>query len=34
MLDNSGDRAALEAEVDELWDWLLARRRSERRAHA
>ena len=22
VLDNSGDRAALEAEVDKLWDWL------------
>ena len=23
VLDNSGDRAALEAEVAKLWDWLL-----------
>jgi dephospho-CoA kinase len=33
VLDNSGDRAALEREVDKLWDWLLAAR-EERRAHA
>jgi len=26
VLDNSGDRAALEREVAELWDWLVARR--------
>ena len=26
VLDNSGDRAALEVEVDKLWDWLLAAR--------
>ncbi|HXB37433.1 MAG TPA: dephospho-CoA kinase, partial [Acidimicrobiales bacterium] len=24
VLDNSGDRAALEREVADLWDWLLA----------
>ena len=33
VLDNSGDRAALEAEVATLWDWLVAAR-DERRAHA
>ena len=33
VLDNSGDRAALEREVAELWDWLVAAR-DERRAHA
>jgi dephospho-CoA kinase len=26
VLDNSGDRAALEIEVEKLWDWLLAAR--------
>jgi dephospho-CoA kinase len=26
VLDNSGDRAALRAEVDRLWDWLVAAR--------
>jgi dephospho-CoA kinase len=33
VLDNSGDRAALEAEVAKLWDWLLAQA-AERRTHA
>jgi dephospho-CoA kinase len=33
VLDNSGDRAALEAEVSKLWDWLVAAR-DERRRHA
>jgi dephospho-CoA kinase len=33
VLDNSGDRAALEAEVSTLWDWLVAAR-DERRRHA
>jgi dephospho-CoA kinase len=33
VLDNSGDRAALEAEVATLWDWLAAAR-DERRRHA
>jgi dephospho-CoA kinase len=33
VLDNSGDRATLEAEVAKLWDWLLAAA-AERRAHA
>jgi dephospho-CoA kinase len=33
VLDNSGDRAALEAEVSKLWDWLVADR-DERRRHA
>ncbi len=33
VVDNSGDRAALRAEVDRLWDWLLAAA-AERRAHA
>jgi dephospho-CoA kinase len=33
VLDNSGDRAALEIEVEKLWDWLLAAR-AERRAPA
>ena len=33
VLDNSGDRAALEREVAELWDWLVAAR-DEHRAHA
>jgi dephospho-CoA kinase len=33
VLDNSGDRANLEAEVAKLWDWLL-RAADERRAHA
>ena len=33
VLDNSGDRAALEREVAELWEWLVAAR-DERRAHA
>jgi dephospho-CoA kinase len=33
VLDNSGDRAALEREVDKLWDWLLAAR-DEQREHA
>jgi dephospho-CoA kinase len=33
VLDNSGDRAALEAQVAALWDWLVAAR-AERRAHA
>jgi dephospho-CoA kinase len=33
VLDNSGDRAALEREVAKLWDWLVAAR-DERRAHA
>jgi dephospho-CoA kinase len=33
VLDNSGDRAALEREVTRLWDWLVAAR-DERRAHA
>lgn len=33
VLDNSGDRAALEAEVARLWDWLVAAA-AERRAHA
>jgi len=33
VLDNSGDRAALEGEVAKLWDWLLAAA-AERRAHA
>ena len=33
VLDNSGDRAALEAEVAKLWDWLVAAR-DERRRHA
>ena len=33
VLDNSGDRAALEAEVAKLWDWLRAAA-EERRAHA
>jgi dephospho-CoA kinase len=32
VLDNSGDRAALEREVATLWDWL--QRAAERRAHA
>ena len=31
VLDNSGDRAALEAEVDGLWDWLVAARDERRR---
>jgi dephospho-CoA kinase len=25
VIDNSGDRAALEAQLDELWEWLMAR---------
>jgi dephospho-CoA kinase len=33
VLDNSGDRAALGAEVAKLWDWLLAAATA-RRAHA
>ena len=33
VLDNSGDRAALEREVATLWDWLVVAR-DERRAHA
>jgi len=33
VLDNSGDRAALEVEVDKLWEWLLAAA-ARRRAHA
>jgi len=33
VLDNSGDRAALEVEVAKLWDWLVAAA-AERRAHA
>jgi dephospho-CoA kinase len=33
VLDNSGDRTALEREVSKLWDWLVAAR-DERRAHA
>ena len=33
VLDNSGDRAALEREVDRLWAWLAAAR-DERRTHA
>ncbi len=33
VLDNSGDRAALEAEVAKLWDWLVGAR-DERRRHA
>jgi len=33
VLDNSGDRAALEVEVGRLWDWLAAAR-DDRRAHA
>jgi len=33
VLDNSGDRAALGAEVARLWDWLVAAA-AERRAHA
>ncbi len=33
VLDNSGNRAALGAEVARLWDWLVAAR-AERRAHA
>ncbi|HXN61534.1 MAG TPA: dephospho-CoA kinase [Acidimicrobiales bacterium] len=33
VFDNSGDRAALEAEVATLWDWLAAAR-DERRRHA
>ena len=34
VVDNSGDRSALEAEVAELWDWLVATRRSSAAAHA
>ncbi len=30
VLDNSGDRAALEIEVEKLWDWLLAARAEQR----
>ena len=30
VLDNSGDRAALEVEVEKLWDWLLAARDEQR----
>jgi dephospho-CoA kinase len=33
VVDNSGDRAALDREVTKLWDWLVAAR-EERRAHA
>jgi len=33
VLDNSGDRAALEVEVAKLWDWLVDAA-AERRAHA
>jgi dephospho-CoA kinase len=33
VLDNSGDRTALEAEVSKLWDWLLDAA-AEQRAHA
>jgi dephospho-CoA kinase len=33
VLDNSGDRAALEVEVARLWEWLLAAA-ARRRAHA
>jgi dephospho-CoA kinase len=33
VLDNSGDREALESEVAKLWDWLVAAR-DERRTHA
>jgi len=33
VLDNSGDRAALEAEVDTLWDWL-EESAARKRAHA
>ena len=33
VLDNSGDRAALEAEVAKLWDWLQAEA-ARKRAHA
>ena len=31
VLDNSGDRAALEREVAKLWDWLLAAQKGSRR---
>jgi dephospho-CoA kinase len=37
VVDNSGDRAALEREVAKLWDWLVAARAAQRegqRAHA
>ena len=34
VLDNSGDRAALEVEVEKLWDWLLDARGSSARAPA
>ena len=34
VLDNSGDRAALEAEVAKLWDWLPGGRRRSSRRHA
>jgi dephospho-CoA kinase len=30
VLDNSGDREALEIEVEKLWDWLVAARREQR----
>ena len=30
VLDNSGDRAALEVEVEKLWDWLLDARKERR----
>ncbi len=30
VLDNSGDRAALEREVDKLWDWLLEAQKAQR----
>ena len=33
-MDNSGDRAALEAEVDQLWDWLASAAAEQPRAHA
>ncbi len=33
VLDNAGDRAALEAAVADLWDWLVAAR-AEKQAHA
>ncbi|HXB38301.1 MAG TPA: dephospho-CoA kinase [Acidimicrobiales bacterium] len=34
VLDNSGDRAALEREVAKLWDWLLAAQKEQRQERA
>lgn len=34
VLDNSGDRATLEREVDKLWDWLLVAQREQQEREA